>query len=197
MSFAYQVRRRDAAHPAAIAKVSAPEAICSAVAVRRHEDVGRGEQVGQLVDGEEAIVELDVVLEAEVDAAPLQHQPVLLALAARHLRVGAPGDQVEHLRMPLDDRRQRVDHRLEPLARARSARRSRAGNAHRRAGRGPGAASTEPLPLRATEHGRRAVRHDADLLRGQAPHAQEQRRAVSVITITRSASSHSAVSTSR
>ena len=37
------------------------------VAVRRDEDVGRGEQVGQLVDGEEAVVELDVVAEAEID----------------------------------------------------------------------------------------------------------------------------------
>ena len=38
------------------------------VAVRRHEHVGRGEQVGELVDREEAVVELDVVAEAELDA---------------------------------------------------------------------------------------------------------------------------------
>jgi hypothetical protein len=42
--------------------VSAPEAICS-----RFEDVRRGEQVGQLIDREEAVVERDVSAEAELD----------------------------------------------------------------------------------------------------------------------------------
>jgi hypothetical protein len=44
-----------------------------AVPVRGHEDVGRGEQVGDRIDAEKAIVELHMVLEAEVevlDAGP-------------------------------------------------------------------------------------------------------------------------------
>ena len=87
-----------------------------AVAVRRHEDVGRGEQVGQLVDREEAVVELDVVVETEVDDLPLELQAVWLALASRDLRMRAAGDQVQRLGVALDDRGQRVDRRLDALA---------------------------------------------------------------------------------
>ena len=86
-----------------------------AVAVRRHEHVGGGEQIGQLVDREEAVVELDVVAETEIDHAALELQAVLLPLPARHPRMGSPCDQVEHLGMALDDRRQRVDRHLEPF----------------------------------------------------------------------------------
>ena len=88
-----------------------------AVRVRRHEDVGRREEIGELLDREEAVVELDVVAEAEVEDAPLEHQAVLLARAPRDLRMGAACDHVEHLGMALDDRRQRIEHHLDPLAR--------------------------------------------------------------------------------
>ena len=50
MSCAYQYGVETTPQPAAIANVSAPDAICSRLAVRRHEDVGRREQVGDLVD---------------------------------------------------------------------------------------------------------------------------------------------------
>ena len=43
-----------------------------AVAVRGHEDVRRREQVGDLVDAEEAVVELDVILQAEVEHGLLE-----------------------------------------------------------------------------------------------------------------------------
>ena len=60
-----------------------------AVAVRRHEDVGRGEQVGELVDREEAVVELDVLAETELEHAPFEHQAVSLALPTSDVRMGA------------------------------------------------------------------------------------------------------------
>ena len=84
--------------------------------VRRHEDVGRGEQVGDLSDREKAIVELDMVLEPEVEHRLLELQPVLLTLTTRHVRVRLSGDHVQHLRMTLDDRRQRLDYCLEPFS---------------------------------------------------------------------------------
>ena len=51
------------------------------VAVRRQEDVGRVQQVGQLGDGEEAIVELDVIRDPEVDRATLEEEPILLSFS--------------------------------------------------------------------------------------------------------------------
>ena len=45
-------------------------------AIRRDEDVGCREQVGQLVDREEPVVELDVLGEIELEHAPLEHQAV-------------------------------------------------------------------------------------------------------------------------
>ena len=83
-------------------------------AVWSDEDVG-SEQVGQLVDRKEAVVELDVIAEPEIDDATLEHQPVLLALSAHDLRVRAPRDQVQNLGVTLDNRRQRLDRRLEAL----------------------------------------------------------------------------------
>ena len=73
------------------------------------------EQLGQLGDGEKAIVELDVIRDAEVDRATLEEEPILLSLQPRHLRVGSPGDEVQHLGMTLDDRRQRRNRRLDAL----------------------------------------------------------------------------------
>ena len=86
------------------------------VAVRRHEHVGRREQVGELVDGEEAVVELDVLGQIELEHAPLEHQAVPLAFAACDVRMGATRDDVDDLGVLLDHRRQRLDRGLEALA---------------------------------------------------------------------------------
>ena len=200
MSCAYQYGVETTAQPAAMRERERARGDLLAVPVRRHEDVGRGEQVGDLVDREEAVVELDVVLEPEVEHRLLERQPVPLALAARDVRMCAPGDHVEHLGMTLDDRRQRLDHRLEPLARRdqpegreqEPARRRR-----RRAGARVARAPCGELGARASTR-RCAVRHDADLARpGRRLASTSSRRAVSVITITSSASRQSAASTSR
>ena len=50
MSCAYQYGVETTPQPAAMPKVSAPGGDLLALAVRRHEDVGRREQVGDLVD---------------------------------------------------------------------------------------------------------------------------------------------------
>ena len=162
MSCAYQYGVETTAQPAAIAKVSAPEAICSRLAVRRHEHVGRREQVGELVDREEAVVELDVVVEPELEHPPLEHEAVPLALAMRDVGMRSPGDHVDDLGMALDDRTAAPRSPSPGPCRARSARTSRAGSASpsrvaaygRRASR----------DARAVEPRRRAVRHDANLL---------------------------------
>ncbi len=62
----------------------------------RQEDVGGVQQIGQLMDGEKAVVELDVVRDSEVDRATLEEEPILLPVQPRHLRVGSPGDEVQH-----------------------------------------------------------------------------------------------------
>ena len=116
MSCAYQYGVETTPQPAASAKVSAPDEICSRCAVGRHEYVGRCEEIGDLVDAEEPVVELDVILEAEVEHGPLERQAVPLALAMRDVRVRPSGDHVHHVRMPFDDRGQRLDHGLEALA---------------------------------------------------------------------------------
>ena len=85
-------------------------------AVGRDEDVGCRKQIGDLVDAQEPVVELDVALETEVEHRPLERHPVALPLAMRDVGVRPAGDDVEHVRVLLDDRRQRLDHRLEPLA---------------------------------------------------------------------------------
>jgi hypothetical protein len=74
------------------------------------------QQVSELGDGEKAIVELDVIRDSKVDSATLEEEPILLPVQPRHLRVGSPGDEVEHLGMTLDDRRQRRNRRLDSLA---------------------------------------------------------------------------------
>ena len=179
MSCAYQYGVETTPQPAAIPKVSAPDAICSRPLVGRDEDVGRGEQVGDLVDGQEAVVELDVVLEAEVEHRLLEREAVTLTLAVRHVRVRSSGDDVHHLGMALDDRRQRLDHRLDPLAgRDQPEGREHEPLARRRTSSRIGA----PFPRRAPahrhraprEHRRRAVGHDANLFVRARSLADEQ-----------------------
>ena len=86
-----------------------------AIAIRRDEHIRRREQIGQLVDREEAIVELDVIAEVEIDHASLEHETVLLTLPTCDLRMRAPGDQVQHLGVALNDRGQCRDRCLEAL----------------------------------------------------------------------------------
>jgi hypothetical protein len=58
-----------------------------------------------------------MVLEPEVGHGLLERQAVPLSLAMRDVRVCPSGDHVEHVRMTFDDRGERRDHRLDPLAR--------------------------------------------------------------------------------
>ena len=88
-----------------------------AVPVRRQEDVGSGEQVGELVDRQEAVIERDVAFQAQIDHLALELQAVLLALATSDLRMGASRDHVQDLGVSLDDFRQRVQRSLQPFAR--------------------------------------------------------------------------------
>ena len=74
------------------------------------------QQTGQLVDGEEAIVELDVVGDAEIDGAALEQEPVLLPL-----RRATSGCVLPAIRYSTSGWRstiagQRGDRRLDPLA---------------------------------------------------------------------------------
>ena len=161
-------------------------------AVRRHEDVGCGEQVCDLVDCQEAVFELDVVLEPVLEHCLLERQPIPLSFAVCDVRVCPTGDHVEHIRMALDDRRQRLDHRLDPLSSGDQPERGEqepVAAAVRRADRGavsPGA--LQRIGVRALrEHRRRAMGHDSNLFGAHASPASSSRLAVSVITITSSA----------
>ena len=141
-----------------------------AVPVGGHEDVGGREELGDPVDAEEAIVELHVILEAEVEHCLLERQPIALAFPVRDIRMRPSGDDVEHLGMALHDCGERGDRRLETLP-----------------GRDqPECREHEPVPVlvvRATdrptrtrgkaqrvrtralgEHRRRAVGHDSNLV---------------------------------
>src|SRR5437773_2206382 len=78
------------------------------------------EAVAFATDGqasEEPIIELDVAAEIELDHAPLEHEPVPLSLPAGDVGMRAPCDHVADLRVTLEHRRERFDHRLEALAR--------------------------------------------------------------------------------
>ena len=166
-----------------------------AVAVRGHEDVGRREQIGEIVDREEPVVELDVVAEIELEYAPLEHQPVPLALAVGDVRMRAARDHVADLGVTRDHRRQRFDHRLEALpGRDQPERREQEAAACATIGR--------RCPKVGIAGGARVSRVGAPcgttriFSSGQAPHSTSSRSAVSVITITSSACAQSSVSTS-
>ena len=57
-----------------------------------------------------------MIRDSEVDRATLEEEPILLSVQPRHLRMGSPGDEVQHLGMTLDDGRQRCNRRLDSLA---------------------------------------------------------------------------------
>ena len=111
------VRRRDDRAAGGDAEAERTGGDLLELAVRRYKNVGRSEQVTDLLDREEAIVELDVIFEAEIHDGVFERQAVPLAFTLRHIRVRPAGDDVEHLRVGLDDRRQRFDDGLEALAR--------------------------------------------------------------------------------
>ena len=74
------------------------------------------QQVGQLGDGEKAIVELDVIGDSEVERATLEQESILLPLQPRHFGMRSPCDEVQHLGMTLDDPRQRRNRGLDALS---------------------------------------------------------------------------------
>ena len=88
-----------------------------AARVRSQEDVCLPEEHRELVDRKESIVEHDVRPQSELERALLEAESVPLALAPLDVRMRAAGDRVNEIRMPLDDRRKRLDDRLDPLAR--------------------------------------------------------------------------------
>ena len=193
MSLAYQYGVETTAQPAASANVSAPEELCSlfAYGVTKTSVAASRSASSSIV--EEAVVEHDVLGEIEVGDPPLQHQAVLLASAPRDLRMRAAGDHVENVGMLLDDRRQRVEHHLDSLARARAGRTWRAGTSircprSRRGGRHVARPATARRARRARARARSARRA------GRRRSSRPRRRrpgpasccAVSVITITRS-----------
>ncbi len=156
-----------------------------AVAVRRHEHVGRGEQVGELVDREEAVVELDVVAEPELDHAPLEHQRGS-ARPRDARRRDACGPAITYDDAPAAARASPAAPRSPSRAPspARSARTSRAGSVRRRVGRPAAKSRTARVVSRLGAPCGTTRTFSA----GQAPHSTSSRSAVSVITITSSAS---------
>ena len=182
MSCAYQYGVETTAQPAAIANVSAPEAICSRplYGVTKTSVAASRSAISSTVRKRSS--------NSTWSSRPrsthrlLERQAVLLALAVRDVRVRPAGDHVEHLGMALDDRRQRLDHRLDPLARPRSARTSRAGTARRGAVRRRAsrrrcrrrAADAIRRPRARASNGRRAVRHDPNLVCGARSDLDEQ-----------------------
>ncbi len=144
--------------------------------VRRHEQVGLREEVGDVVDREVAVVELDVVDEIEVDHRALERQAVSLALTSRHVRMRPARDDVDRARMALDDCRHRGDRRLDSL----SGREQAEGGELELAGRIPALASSVTARQRRmlggspSEHRRSAVRDDPDLLLAAAAALDQQ-----------------------
>ena len=164
MSCAYQYGRRD--DPAAGGEREGERAGRDLLpaAVRRDEHVGRRQQVRQLVDRKEPVVELDDLAEAELQHPLLEHHAVALALAVRDVGVRAPCNHVDDVGAALEDRRKRLDHRLEPLPRRdQPERREQEAVAAVTMGMTP----RKPGVVGRTrgDPGRSAVRDDADLLR--------------------------------
>ena len=166
-----QEGRRDRRAPGGDGERQRPRRDLLRVAVRRDEDVGGVQEIGQLVDSEEAVVELDVVVDAETYGASLEQESILLALVSRDLRMRSPRDQVQHLGMALDDRGQRGDCRLDPLAGGDQPER-REDEARPEPIEAPRALMSVVDPAR--EDGRRPVLDDADLVRGARLHLQQE-----------------------
>ena len=115
MSCAYQYGVETMPQPAAIAKVSAPEAICSRLRYGVTKTSVPDSEITKVVDRQEPVVELDMLGHAELARPPLEHQAVPLAFTPRDVGMGSSGDDVDDLGMPLDHRRQCFDDGLETL----------------------------------------------------------------------------------
>ena len=74
MSCAYQYGRRDDGAAGGDAEGERSGRDLLATPVRGDEHVGLGEEVGDLLDAEEAVVEFDVILEAEVENRLLERR---------------------------------------------------------------------------------------------------------------------------
>jgi hypothetical protein len=85
------------------------------IEVGRHVDVGSREELGQLGLTDEAVVEDHVRSDAEPLRARFQLQPVALAVALPHVGMRGSEHDVDRVGVPLEDRRQRVDHVLDAL----------------------------------------------------------------------------------
>ena len=149
------VRRRDDAAAGRDRECERAGGCLLLAAVRGHEHVGRREQVTEVVDREEAVVELDVVIEPELEHASLKHQPVPLAFPARDVGMRSPGDHVHDVGMASEDRGQRLDGGLQALARRDQPEGGELERVACRPGRCAGGDAR-----------RGSVRHDAHLARG-------------------------------
>ena len=118
-------------------------------------------------------------LETEVEYCPLERHPVPLALAVRDVRMCPAGDDVHHVRVPFDDRRQRLDRGLEPFPPEISPKVESRNRSSSRPLDPPARWLSErtldrELAPTAGKHGRRAVGHDADLLERAGAALDEQ-----------------------
>ncbi len=89
-----------------------------AVQVGRHVDVGRLEELAELLQRDEPAVEQHVALQAQVAGLALQAQAVALALLAQDVRVRGAQDDVAEVGELLHDGGQRTQGVLDALARA-------------------------------------------------------------------------------
>jgi len=158
------VRGRDDAATGGEAEGQRPGRDLLPVTVRGHEHVRRSQEIGDLVDAEEPVVELHVILEAEVDHGTLQREAVALSFTARDIRMRPPRDHVRDLRVALDDRRKRLDHRLEALAGRDQAEGRKLEPLLERVEVATVRAPAGDLGRPARDHPRRPMRHDPDLL---------------------------------
>ena len=86
------------------------------VEVRRDVDVAGGDELGELVELDEAVEEADVVVDAELGHTLLELEAVGVAVAAQQARVRGAEDDVDRVGVPLDDLRHGLDGVLKPLA---------------------------------------------------------------------------------
>ena len=78
-------------------------------------DVGRPDELGQLVQLDEPVVEDDVPLDAELAGQALEAQPIALALLADQLRMGRAEDDVDEVRDLREDLGDGPEHVLDAL----------------------------------------------------------------------------------
>ena len=166
-----------------------------AARVRRQEDIRLPEEQRELVDRKESIVEHDVRPETELERTLLEPEPVPLALAPRDVGMRAAGNRVDEVRIPLDDRRKRLDHGLDPLAGRDEAERRQA-DPRRRSPITRCDLCSRALAARAIRRAGAPCGTTRTLSAEHVPESTSSRSAVSVITITSSASLHSSVRTS-